>query len=190
MRFTEFFTKLSIFNPFESKQEREANLAARLNRVLPLLVLLSSLLFTQNIMGNSTWVLKRELGAITVWKTLTQKEIRATSQWFDKPSVLANLASKEEVVKNFEADKKRALENFGITKWQADSYEWDKGKSLTVKGTYINRDGQKVSFVEKHIFREKEKDRGVLLLVNETGKNISPAHFDSLYEEVLKRQGP
>lgn len=137
-----------------------------------------------SIHAETNWVQKREIGGVRIWKHINSKfkDVRATSQIFKGPSKLFMLENKLDVLKEVEKVKSKALENFGITQWSAKNYKVDKGKSILIKGTYLNRDKVTVYFIEKHIFNGRE--RIVITLNRESSKEIPDEFIQSMETEV------
>lgn len=108
------------------------------------------------------WQVKREIGKTTIWKHTKNQKLRGSTQILkSKKSYLANLKDRKQFIVNLEKKKISGMSLLGISSWKAKSYKWEND-SLTIAGEYIDRNGKKVIFIERHDFLS---DRRVISLL-------------------------
>ncbi len=76
---------------------------------------------------------------------------------------------KKGFIEKLENDKKKMLSMMGISNWQVSKRSWKSNKSkkvLSLYGSYKDRNGNLVNFIEKHHYSKKMTHQALLTIVN------------------------
>jgi len=84
----------------------------------------------------------------------------------------------ESFIKKLEEDKKGMLSMMGISNWKVSKRNWQKAKgvkTLSLHGTYIDRSGSIIHFIEEHKYTKEITHQALLTIVNEETKRFEKA---------------
>lgn len=102
---------------------------------------------------DSLWELKRDNTVAKVYSAKKQKNTYASAM--DKEGVLnLKILKSKDFLNNLKIDKMKMLSYIGITNWKLSESKWVDNK-LQMKGTYTDKNGQKIVFVEIHLYTKK-----------------------------------
>lgn len=148
------------------------------------LIAITACLFFYSTFAASSFSLVRSADNSEFWKSSTEKNTyialtkRSNSKNFSLDGIEGSNFSKK-----LERSKKKMLEMMGASTWLVSDRKWKINKSnktLTLVGSYIDRKGQKVNFIEKHIFSKMSTVQGLLTTTGEKANLYFPSFVKTL----------
>ena len=150
-------------------------------REFKIFIILSLLCTVATAAPEAKWIVKKSNGVTTLYTLKKDSRIRGSvreSKVVIRPDKFKDQKFREKIV----SKRKSMLSMLGATKWQLKKQIWEDEKVLMM-GSYIDREGATVNFLEVHHYKKK----GTLqALLTATGKPLDEK--GKLAKEFFKMQ--